>query len=109
MVIEQQTSTPMQEWVAQALERMQPILDGVKITGRRLDIEDEDLSDILERVEWLAQHFKVMPEPCCKSALYHVTAYAEGHSAGYLDATLWALGRVKEIRAETEAKNESSR
>ncbi len=54
----------MQEWVAQALERMQPILDGSELTDRYFEVEKEAMRDILDRVEWLVQHFQVMPEPC---------------------------------------------
>jgi hypothetical protein len=58
-------ATSMQEWVAQALERMQPILDGKIVVGIMAgDWRQEAGQDILERVEWLANHFKVMPEPC---------------------------------------------
>ncbi len=65
MVTEQlKSSTPMQEWVAQALERMQPILDGSELTDRYFEVEKEAMRDILNRVEWLVQHFQVMPEPC---------------------------------------------
>ncbi len=69
---QEQTSTPMQDWVAQALERMKPILDGTDTfalltdqdMGTYFEVEKEAMTDVLERVEWLVQHFKVMPEPC---------------------------------------------
>jgi len=57
-------ATPMQDWVAQALDKMQPILDGSELTGRYFEVEKESMRDILDRVEWLVDHFKVMPEPC---------------------------------------------
>ncbi len=65
MVIQQQTSTPMQDWVAQALDRMQPILDGKIVVGVMAeDYHQEMITAIMEDVEWLVQHFKVLPEPC---------------------------------------------
>lgn len=65
MVTQQQTSTPMQEWVAQALDRMQPILDGKVVVGILAeDWHQEAMTAIMEDVEWLVQHFKVLPEPC---------------------------------------------
>lgn len=67
---QQETSTPMQDWVAQALDRMQPILDGTGVDQLNNHFWEhgshahkEMITDVLERVEWLAQHFKVMPEP----------------------------------------------
>lgn len=100
MVTEPQTSTPMQEWVAQALERMKPILDGPRHVYTDGETEEDMIRDTLERVEWLAQHFKVLPEPCCDSTPCHLTAYAEGHSAGYLEAMLWARNKVRDMRME---------
>lgn len=76
MVTQQQTSTPMQEWVAQALERMKPILDGSELTDRYFEVEKESMRDILERVEWLVDHFKVMPEPCNQD--YHAEIFKAG-------------------------------
>lgn len=70
MVTQQETSTPMQDWVAQALEKLRPILDGdVPYANLRkglmdLDVGEDAMSDALDRIEWLVQHFKVLPEPC---------------------------------------------
>lgn len=65
MVTKPQTSTPMQEWVAQALERMKPILDGRVVVGVTTeDWKQDAMTAMLEDMEWLVQHFKVMPEPC---------------------------------------------
>lgn len=113
---QEEASTPMQEWVSQALERMKPILDGTGIDQLNNHFWEHGshahkdmITNVLDRVEWLAQHFKVLPEPlppqhCCHSLPCHLTAYSAGHQAGYIEAMTWAKDKVKDIRVKMEAQ-----
>lgn len=101
MVTQQGSSTPMQDWVAQALDRMQPILDGIEITDRFYDVEKEALGDILDRVEWLADHFKVLPEPC--HGTNECPSWYKGFYAGIKAGGLAAMEELKR-RLENESR-----
>jgi hypothetical protein len=75
----------MQDWVAQALDRMQPVLDGKVVVGVMAeDYHQEMMTAIMEDVEWLVQHFKVLPEPChqdhSKTFKAGLDAYLRGSS-----------------------------
>ncbi len=71
-------SDNLADWVSQAQEIIQPILDGSELTDRYFQVEKEAMSGILRGVENLANHMKVLPLGCDCAHDEECLGYARG-------------------------------